>query len=63
MNAILIRIGIDHEYGACNAPVDLNSKRFVYVPIPEEQRSSPNLVRRYDEIPPALVRFSTDLGL
>lgn len=63
MDAILVRIGIDQEYGGWNAPVDANSRRFVYVPIPESQEALPGFARLYDEIPPALERFSVDLGL
>jgi hypothetical protein len=35
MKALLVRIGIDQEYGVWNAPVD-GDGRFVYVPIPED---------------------------
>jgi hypothetical protein len=63
MNAILIRIGIDHAYGGWNAPVDPVSRRFVYVPIPERQEPLKDLVRLYDEIVPALASFSSDLHL
>jgi hypothetical protein len=35
VKAILVRIGIDHSYGAWNAPVDPETERFVYVPIPD----------------------------
>ena len=56
MKAILIRIGIDHEYGSWNAPVDSVSGRFVYVPIPETLEPLNHLVRLYDEILPACAR-------
>jgi hypothetical protein len=61
--AILIRVAIDHAYGEWNAPVDPSSGRFVYVPIPEKQDPLRNLVRRYDEVLPALKSFSDDLNL
>ena len=61
MKAILIRIGIDHEYGEWNAPVHAISGRFVYVPIPERQKPLKYLVRSYDEIAPPLSSFSEDL--
>lgn len=32
MRATLVRIGIDRAYGAWNAPVDLETYDFVYVP-------------------------------
>jgi hypothetical protein len=60
MKALLIRIGIDHEYGGWNAPVDPISSRFVYVPIPETQEPLSDLVRMYDEMAPALASFSGD---
>jgi hypothetical protein len=63
MKAILIRIGIDHEYGGWNAPVDPVSGRFVYVPIPETQEPLNTLVRVYDEIVPALAFYSGDLNV
>ncbi len=63
MKAILIRVGIDLKYGGWNAPVDPHTKQFVYVPIPESQRPLPNLARTYDEIVPALQRFSDALRL
>jgi hypothetical protein len=63
MKAILIRIGIDHEYGGWNAPVDPVSKGFVYVPIPEKQEPLKDLLRLYDEVLPALASFSSALHL
>lgn len=36
MQAILVRIGIDHAYGQWNAPADPATGEFVYVPIPEK---------------------------
>jgi Nucleotide modification associated domain 3 len=63
MKAILIRVGIDQEYGAWNAPVDPVSRRFVYVPIPETQEPLSDLVRMYHEVVPALASFSSDLNL
>jgi hypothetical protein len=35
MNAILVRVGVDHSYGAWNGPVDPSTGQFVYVPIPD----------------------------
>jgi Nucleotide modification associated domain 3 len=63
VKALLIRVGIDHAYGAWNAPVDPTSGRFVYVPIPETQEPLSNLTRAYDEVLPALMTFSNDLTL
>jgi Nucleotide modification associated domain 3 len=61
MRAVLVRVGIDQEYGHWNAPVDPKSKRFVYVPIPENQKPLPGLVRPFDEVLPALQAFSSEL--
>ncbi len=63
MKALLVRIGIDHEYGAWNAPVETKSRRFVYVPIPESQVPLKPLVRLYDEVVPSLKSFSQEIGL
>ncbi len=61
MKAILIRIGIDTAYGGWNAPVDLESGRFVYVPIPESAKSfHPNCARTYSEVKGPLSRFIRD---
>lgn len=58
MNALLVRIGVDQEYGGWNAPVDA-AGHFVYVPIPEKQGTPyhAGLERRYGEVLPALHRF------
>jgi hypothetical protein len=56
--ALLVRIGVDQEYGEWNAPVDCEG-RFVYVPIPENLGTSfhPGLERHYGEVLPSLHRF------
>jgi hypothetical protein len=58
MKALLIRSGVDQEYGRWNAPVDAEG-HFVYVPIPEKGAPSfhAGLERRYGEVLPALHRF------
>ncbi len=58
MNALLVRIGADQEYGHWNAPVDAEG-HFVYVPIPEKPGTTfhVGLEHRYDEILPALTQF------
>jgi hypothetical protein len=35
MRAILVRVGVDKEYGNWNAPVDPKTGEFVFVPIPD----------------------------
>lgn len=63
-NAILVRIGVDHSYGAWNAPVDPETMEFVYVPIPEGIKTefSENRARSFPEILPALNHFASRQG-
>jgi hypothetical protein len=65
MNAILVRIGIDHSFGGWNAPVDPTTGRFVYVPIPEATKTAfhPDCRRGYNEIFKPLRRFCGDFNL
>jgi hypothetical protein len=60
MKAILVRIGVDHAYGAWNAPVDPVTGQFVYVPIPDgtEKRYTPGNAHRFDEILDSLSKFA-----
>jgi len=60
MKGILVRAGIDHSYGRWNAPVDPESNRFVYVPIPEDNKFHPGLERSYPEVMTALNTFCSD---
>lgn len=59
---VLVRIGIDQSSkgGNWNAPVDLESKEFVYVPIPDSEKKNyrPGLRRGYEEITPVLDAFA-----
>lgn len=54
MQALLVRVGIDQQFGKWNAPVDPRTGRFVFVPIPERRpedlRDAPGCVRRYGEV-------------
>jgi hypothetical protein len=65
MQALLVRIGIDHAYGGWNAPADPASRRFVYVPIPErpKTRFHPGCRRGFDEVIPEIRRFADAFGL
>jgi Nucleotide modification associated domain 3 len=59
MQAILVRVAVDHSYGAWNAPVDPKSREFVFVPIPENGATQflSGLARDYDEFIPPLKEF------
>ena len=59
MRAILVRVAVDHSYGAWNAPVDPKSREFVFVPIPEKDGTAflSGLARSYDEVIPPLTKF------
>ncbi len=59
MKAILVRIGIDHEYGAWNAPMSLKTNKFVFVPIPENDKTifRKGMERGYEEVFIPLVDF------
>ncbi len=48
MKALLIRVGIDSKSGGGNAPVILDTNKFVYVPIPEEKEVCPEYKRTYE---------------
>ena len=65
MQAILVRVGVDQQYGKWNAPADPRSRHFVYVPIPEKVGTQfrPGLGRPYTELLPVLKDFSTRCGL
>jgi hypothetical protein len=65
MKAILVRVGVDHSYGNWNAPADPDSRRFVYVPIPEKvgTRFHRGCKRSYHEVVPTLSQFASEFGL
>src|ERR1017187_6379764 len=60
MRAILVRVGIDQAYGKWNAPVDLATRQFVFVPIPDGPQKvfSPGDAKRYDEVQEPLAEFA-----
>lgn len=63
MRAILIRVGADKSDGGGNwlAPVDPDSGRFVYVPIPEKAFDfHPGCERRFDEVADPLMGFLSE---
>lgn len=59
----MVRIGIDRSYGRWNAPVDPDTGRFVYVPIPENHRFADGLQTRYADFLPSLLEFTHDYDL
>ena len=60
MKGLLIRVGVDQEYGGWNAPVDMGSRQFVYVPIPDGREKEYRLGcrRDYQPIAEALQQFA-----
>lgn len=65
MQAILVRVGVDHSYGQWNAPADPASGQFVYVPIPEKVGTGfhPGCERPYATIVPAIEAFAQETGI
>ena len=65
MQAILVRVGVDHAYGQWNAPVDPASGQFVYVPIPEKVGAGfhPGCERPYAAVVPAIEAFAQETGM
>jgi hypothetical protein len=46
---LLVRVGIDSSCGGWNAPCDIKSRSFAYIPIPESKEQHPSLVTSFDE--------------
>lgn len=65
MKALLVRVGIDNEYGRWNAPADPATGEYVYVPIPEGLgvEFHPGHDRPYTLTLPALERFGAQRRL
>lgn len=63
MEGLLVRIGADQTEGGgrWNAPVDANTRRFVYVPIPETKPNRAGHETPYSMISPALEAFGCPL--
>lgn len=60
MRCMLVRVGIDQAYGKWNAPVDPDTREFVYVPIPEREGMpfQPGLATAYADVIGALQMFA-----
>ncbi len=65
MKAILVRVGVDQTYGHWNAPVDPESGRFIYVPIPEKQGTPfrRGLEKSFEKLVPTLAKFAAEFSL
>jgi hypothetical protein len=61
MRGLLVRVGIDSACGAWNAPVDLTTGNFVYVPIPESRPLRRGTERNYDKLARPLANLGTTL--
>jgi hypothetical protein len=61
LKGILLRVGIDRAFGGYNAPVDPDSREFVYLPIPEDlKRFKPGLETTYDDFIIPMKRFTDE---
>jgi hypothetical protein len=58
---LLVRVGIDSACGSWNAPVDLTTGQFVYVPIPESRPLRPGMRYDFDDLTQHLARMGTAL--
>lgn len=65
MRAILVRIGIDHSFGQWNAPVDLTTGDFLFVPIPDNENTvyPPELATYYDMVQEPIAEFARAHGI
>lgn len=63
MKGVLVRVGIDQKYGHWNSPADEATKRFIYVPIREEEPQHPGCERHYKQLIPHLSQFASDYNL
>lgn len=63
MTCLLVRVGADQSHGGgrWNGPVDSNTGRFVYVPIPETKPVRPGHERPYTALVPPLAEFGLAL--
>lgn len=61
MKGLLVRVGVDSTSGYWNAPVNIDTRRFAYVPIPEEDELRRRYARPYAECVLPLARFKVAL--
>lgn len=57
MRGVLVRVGVDQAFGGWNAPVDPDTREFVYVPIPDNVEFQPGLATPYEMTQAALREF------
>ncbi|HEY3931878.1 MAG TPA: hypothetical protein VGM58_05855 [Verrucomicrobiae bacterium] len=55
---LLVRVGIDSSCGEWNAPCDIQSGSFTYVPIPESKEQHASLATHYDEFQKSASRLN-----
>lgn len=65
MQGLLVRVGIDRSYGGWNAPADEQTRRFMFVPIPDCPYNPSNEYveggrRTYREVMPVLQKFNAE---
>jgi hypothetical protein len=63
VNALLVRVGADKskDGGRWNGPVDVQSGRFAYVPIPEKRQVNAGMEKPYSALAPVLSTFGISL--
>jgi hypothetical protein len=52
MRAYLVRIGVDQAFGGWNAPMNPETREFVYVPIPSEKVGGERGIRTLGRVSP-----------
>jgi hypothetical protein len=63
MKGLLIRIGIDSEFGGWNSPCDVKTNEFLYIPIPENQDVKQEFITKYDALIPLINKFAIQHGV
>lgn len=63
MNGLLVRVGADQSTGGgnWNGPVDVRSRKFAYIPIPETKETDAQLRMPYQSLASALAAFGQTL--
>jgi hypothetical protein len=56
--ALLVRVGIDSQFGEWNAPIHPETGEYVYVPIPESRQTRAGVERTYEEAAPAITQLA-----